>query len=275
MSLAVPSLAGTDAECQDLWKRADVNGDGLLSDNESIRYVALMRLGNRPWRARAGSRSPGSWMPARPTSIPRASLKQVRRSRVPTASRISRTMKESKFTQYGNRTPARGIALQPVSSHAGWLVRLRLRLGTSGGAGPRSLKSCGPSPFRARDQMKSEATGIAIARRDRRSTWRILGKHGHGHRARDCLGDRCGASDQGVEVTSRSPSRGSLGISARDDGNRRRGPKALLREAPDDRHGSNGREDQVQSAAAAAFHPPGCREEFANRSNYLPSALVD
>jgi hypothetical protein len=47
MSLAVPSLAATDAECQDLWKRADANGDGLLSDNESPRYVALMRVGNR------------------------------------------------------------------------------------------------------------------------------------------------------------------------------------------------------------------------------------
>jgi hypothetical protein len=47
MSLAAPSLAATDAECQDLWKRADANGDGLLSDNESVRYVALMRVGNR------------------------------------------------------------------------------------------------------------------------------------------------------------------------------------------------------------------------------------
>jgi hypothetical protein len=47
MSLAVPSLAASDAECQDLWKRADANADGLLSDNESIRYIALMRVGNR------------------------------------------------------------------------------------------------------------------------------------------------------------------------------------------------------------------------------------
>ena len=47
MSLAAPSLAATDAECQDLWKRADANSDGLLSDNESVRYVALMRVGNR------------------------------------------------------------------------------------------------------------------------------------------------------------------------------------------------------------------------------------
>ena len=47
MSLAVPSLAATDAECQDLWKKADANSDGVLSDRESVRYVALMRVGNR------------------------------------------------------------------------------------------------------------------------------------------------------------------------------------------------------------------------------------
>ena len=32
MSLAVPSWAATDAECQDMWKKADANGDGVLSD---------------------------------------------------------------------------------------------------------------------------------------------------------------------------------------------------------------------------------------------------
>jgi hypothetical protein len=47
MSLAVPSWAATDAECQDMWKKADANSDGVLSDKESIRYVALMRVGNR------------------------------------------------------------------------------------------------------------------------------------------------------------------------------------------------------------------------------------
>jgi hypothetical protein len=39
--------AASDADCQDMWKKADSNGDGVLSDNESIRYVALMRVGNR------------------------------------------------------------------------------------------------------------------------------------------------------------------------------------------------------------------------------------
>ena len=39
--------AATDAECQDMWKKADANNDGVLSDNESMRYGALMRVGDR------------------------------------------------------------------------------------------------------------------------------------------------------------------------------------------------------------------------------------
>ena len=46
-TLAAPAWAATDADCQDMWKKADTNGDGVLSDNEAIRYVALMRVGNR------------------------------------------------------------------------------------------------------------------------------------------------------------------------------------------------------------------------------------
>ena len=45
--LAGSAWAATDAECQDMWKQADANGDGVLSDRESIRYVALMRVGDR------------------------------------------------------------------------------------------------------------------------------------------------------------------------------------------------------------------------------------
>ena len=30
-----------------MWKKADANSDGVLSDKESVRYVALMRIGNR------------------------------------------------------------------------------------------------------------------------------------------------------------------------------------------------------------------------------------
>ena len=49
--LSVPAVAATDAECTDMWKKADANSDGTLSDNESIRYVALMRVGNRTMAA--------------------------------------------------------------------------------------------------------------------------------------------------------------------------------------------------------------------------------
>lgn len=45
--LSAPTWAATDAECQDMWKSADKNADGVLSDGESMRYVALMRIGNR------------------------------------------------------------------------------------------------------------------------------------------------------------------------------------------------------------------------------------
>jgi hypothetical protein len=44
---ALPAWAATDAECQDMWKKADTNSDGVLSDGESMRYVAFMRIGNR------------------------------------------------------------------------------------------------------------------------------------------------------------------------------------------------------------------------------------
>ena len=47
MGLAAPAWAATDAECQDMWKKADANSDGVLSDREAILYVALMRIGNR------------------------------------------------------------------------------------------------------------------------------------------------------------------------------------------------------------------------------------
>lgn len=45
--LAVPAYAATDAECTDMWKRADVNADGVLSDAESMRYAAAMRVNEK------------------------------------------------------------------------------------------------------------------------------------------------------------------------------------------------------------------------------------
>ena len=47
MAMAAPAWAASDAECQDMWKKADANSDGVLSDRESVRYVALMRVGDR------------------------------------------------------------------------------------------------------------------------------------------------------------------------------------------------------------------------------------
>jgi len=47
-ALTSASWAASEADCQDMWKKADANADGVLSDREAVRYVALMRIGNRP-----------------------------------------------------------------------------------------------------------------------------------------------------------------------------------------------------------------------------------
>jgi hypothetical protein len=41
---ALPVHAATDAECQAMWTKADVNKDGVLTDAESMRYTAAMRV---------------------------------------------------------------------------------------------------------------------------------------------------------------------------------------------------------------------------------------
>ena len=41
---ACPAFAATDADCQALWTKADVNKDGVLSDVEAMRYAAAMRV---------------------------------------------------------------------------------------------------------------------------------------------------------------------------------------------------------------------------------------
>lgn len=46
-SLGLPALAATDAECQAMWKKADANRDGQLSDAEAGRYLAMMRVRDR------------------------------------------------------------------------------------------------------------------------------------------------------------------------------------------------------------------------------------
>lgn len=42
-----PAFATTDAECNALWKIADANGDGMLTGEESDRYLAMMRIANQ------------------------------------------------------------------------------------------------------------------------------------------------------------------------------------------------------------------------------------
>jgi hypothetical protein len=42
--LVLPAYAASDAECQDMWRKADVNNDGALSDVEAQRYLAMMRV---------------------------------------------------------------------------------------------------------------------------------------------------------------------------------------------------------------------------------------
>lgn len=39
-----PAFAATDAECQDIWKKADANSDGNVTGGESIRYTSFMRV---------------------------------------------------------------------------------------------------------------------------------------------------------------------------------------------------------------------------------------
>jgi hypothetical protein len=42
-----PVYAATDAECQAMWTKADVNKDGVLSGSESLRYAAAMRVNDK------------------------------------------------------------------------------------------------------------------------------------------------------------------------------------------------------------------------------------
>ena len=44
----LPAYAATDAECEAMWTRADVNKDGTLSDAEATRYTAAMRVHEKP-----------------------------------------------------------------------------------------------------------------------------------------------------------------------------------------------------------------------------------
>jgi hypothetical protein len=45
--IALPAVAMSDAECDALWRKADANNDGVLSDAEASRYLAALRVQNR------------------------------------------------------------------------------------------------------------------------------------------------------------------------------------------------------------------------------------
>ena len=44
MIAAAPSFAATDAECTEMWKKADANSDGNVSGGEAMRYMSFMRV---------------------------------------------------------------------------------------------------------------------------------------------------------------------------------------------------------------------------------------
>jgi len=43
----LPAYAASDAECQAMWTKADINKDGVLTDAEALRYSAAMRVQER------------------------------------------------------------------------------------------------------------------------------------------------------------------------------------------------------------------------------------
>lgn len=45
--VAMPVLAATDAECRDMWTKADSDKDGKLTGMEGVRYIAFMRINDR------------------------------------------------------------------------------------------------------------------------------------------------------------------------------------------------------------------------------------
>ena len=42
-----PAFAATDAECEAMWKAADINADGVVTDTEATRYLAAYRITER------------------------------------------------------------------------------------------------------------------------------------------------------------------------------------------------------------------------------------
>jgi hypothetical protein len=49
--LSGQAFAMTDAECKAMWTQADANSDGTLNGAEGDRYMAMMRMANKPMDA--------------------------------------------------------------------------------------------------------------------------------------------------------------------------------------------------------------------------------
>jgi hypothetical protein len=45
--VALPAGAATEAECTDMWTKADGDKDGKLTGTEGMRYIAFMRVNNK------------------------------------------------------------------------------------------------------------------------------------------------------------------------------------------------------------------------------------
>ena len=58
MLFVSPSFAMSDAECTDMWTKADTNGDGVVSGAEADRYSAMMRIGKKDAPADASYSKP-------------------------------------------------------------------------------------------------------------------------------------------------------------------------------------------------------------------------
>lgn len=46
-TLSTPAFAASDAECQEMWTKADGDKDGKLTGTEGMRYIAFMRVNNK------------------------------------------------------------------------------------------------------------------------------------------------------------------------------------------------------------------------------------
>ena len=68
---ASPAYAATDAECQAMWTKADVNKDGVLSDAEACAMPRQCACTTRSSPPTESSTRRRSWKPARPTSTRR------------------------------------------------------------------------------------------------------------------------------------------------------------------------------------------------------------